>query len=183
MSLSMNSTQKMLLGAGSVVALGVVVYMARGPDGPPTVPPAPSATTAPPATATPTAAPTVAPPPTAKAAEVPRGDAAVVTTGEPVDLATALAQTKTLVAAQEALAAGDARRALKEMEAYEKFPSPRVQQEEATFLKIQILPRVGRRTDSLALALSTRDDPAMAPYQSRILAYTVDAGLTPPPPP
>jgi hypothetical protein len=178
----MNSTQKMLLGAASVIALGVVVYLARGPDTSAPLPHAPSATAT--ATATVSAAPTVtAPAPTASTAEIPRGDAATVTTGQPVDLSTALAQTKTLVAAKEALDAGDARRALKEIEAYERFPSPRVNQEEATFLKIQILPRVGRRTDSLALAISTRDDPAMAPYQSRILAFTIDAGLTPPPPP
>jgi hypothetical protein len=46
-----------------------------------------------------------------------------------------------------------------------------------TLVKIEALAKVGRKTDALALAMSTRDDPAFAPYQGKLQAVLVDAGL------
>ena len=171
----MPSTAKTLAGAAGVIATLVVAYLLlRAPEAPS---PGPRGTEAPSATSVRTA------PPEPVASVAPRAvvppSATTITSGQPVELGSALTQTKKVAAVRAALAAGDHRLALREIEEYEKFPEPRVLREEVTVLKIQTLPHVGRRTDALALALSTRDDPTFAPYQVQIDAIVTDAGLLP----
>jgi hypothetical protein len=106
-----------------------------------------------------------------------RADAAAFSSGEPVDLGTAVIAAQKLQAARAALAAGNPKGALEQVESYERRGDMTALKQEMTLVKIEALPKVGRRTDALALAMSTRDDPSFAPYQDKIQAVLVDAGL------
>lgn len=112
----------------------------------------------------------------ANGAEHAPGIASGVTSGAPVDITQLLLEAKIVDQARAALAAGDPKQALKELEFYDKIPNASSLKQEATILKIQALLQVGRRTDARALAYSTRDDPSFKTYQSRIEAVLADAG-------
>ncbi len=125
--------------------------------------------------------------PTATAATAPSGAGSVagdpaaagdggVTLGKEGNIAMALLEMKKLQVARAALDANDPKRALKEIEAYEKIPGTYALKTEATVLKIEALAKSGRKTDALALAMSARDDPAMASQLPRIEALR-DAGV------
>lgn len=177
----MTGTQKLLaLAALGVVA--VVLGVALGKDDPkksPTVPDSPASgiveTTAAPR---PPPAPLPSPPPATGAPSV-----APTTSGPPVSMATLALEAKLVASAREALAKGDAKKALEEIERYERIPDRGSLVPEATVVKVEALSKVGRRTDALALGMSTRDDPKMASYQGRIDDILQDAGLISPPPP
>jgi hypothetical protein len=162
------------LGLAAIIAI-VVVVRSRGDE----KPAKPSTTS----TAEPTAAPPpsesghVAPPPAAQHAGDQNGDAAPIASGKGVDLGMAMLEAKKVQAARAALAAGNAKLALQEIEAYEKIPDRAALRQEAVVVKIEALSKVGRRTDALALAMSTRDDPAYADYKEKIDALLRDAGL------
>jgi hypothetical protein len=146
-------------GAPSVTSTaGTAAGESSGDRGPSTV--ASAATAA----GDPTAASSGAPAPSASASAV------AITSGAPVDMAQLLLEAKTVEAARAALAAGDPKKALKELEFYDKIPNAQSLRQEATLLKIEALSLVGRKTDARALAYSTRDDPSFNSYQGRIEA-------------
>jgi hypothetical protein len=106
-----------------------------------------------------------------------------VASGEPVDLPMALIAANRLSSAKAALAAGDPKKALADIESYEKLPDATPLKQETAVLKIEALSKIpGRKTDALALAMSTRDDPSFASYQPQINALLHDAGVLAPPP-
>jgi hypothetical protein len=111
------------------------------------------------------------------AAAGPSHSADGVTSGAAVDMTQLLLEAKVVDAARAALVAGDPKKALKELEFYDKIPNASSLQQEATILKIQALTQVGRKTDARALAYSTRDEPSFKPYQARIDAVLADAGM------
>jgi phage shock protein A len=86
-------------------------------------------------------------------------------------------EAKKVQAARAALQAGNPKLALQEIESYEKIPEHAALSQEAVLVKIEALSKVGRRTDALALGMSTRDDPAFANYRDRVEAVLRDAGL------
>ena len=98
----------------------------------------------------------------------PSGSPEPIMSGAPVDMGQLLLEAKTVEAARSALAAGDSRKALKELEFYDKIPNAQSLRQEATLLKIEALTQVGRKADARALAYSTRDDPSFNAYQGRI---------------
>jgi hypothetical protein len=168
------STKKVLAGVIGVAAVVVFLLLRGGDEGRVPAPAPAERTTAP------SAAPSSVVLGAASDAALPGADAADITSGQGYDLGTAMSQTKKVAAARAALAAGDAQLALKEIQSYESFPAPLLLHEEITVLKIQALSKVGRRTDALALAMSTRGEPAFAPYQEQIEGVLLDAGLRQP---
>ncbi len=107
----------------------------------------------------------------------PSAGASGVMSGTPVDMTQLLLEAKVVHQARTALAAGDPRGALKELEFYDKIPNASSLKQEATILRIQALAQVGRKTDARALAYSTRDDPSFKTYQDRVeAALAGDAG-------
>lgn len=164
----MTNTQKLLAGAVVVGVAVVLVVKMSGNDPPPAKPDAgatqavdttpPPIMSAPKASATPTAeAPTAA--------------------GTSIDMATAAYEAKMVTRAQDKINKGDYKGALQEIEDYEKIPNRVLLTEKATVLKIAALSHVGRRTDALALAMETRDDPKFKEYHDQIEDILVDAGL------
>jgi hypothetical protein len=99
-----------------------------------------------------------------------------VTLGKEGNIATALLEMKKLQVARAALDANDPKRALEEIEAYEKIPGAYAMKGEATTLKIEALAKSGRKTDAVALAMSARDNPEMAAQLPKIEALR-DAGV------
>lgn len=98
----------------------------------------------------------------------PSGSIGPITSGAPVDMAQLLLEAKTVEAARSALASGNPKKALKELEFYDKIPNASSLRQEATLLKIEALSLVGRKAEARALAYSTRDDPSFNSYQGRI---------------
>jgi hypothetical protein len=167
------NTKKIALAVALVLAVGLVVALvSRGGDGGPTTPPV--SATEPSATGSGSRTTEGLPSPGSAGARPPIPPAAA--SGQPIELGTALRGAKSIEAARAALAAGNPKRALEEIESYEKIPDAPLKQE-AVVLKIEALSKSGRRSDALALAMSTRDDPAYAPHQARIDALITDAGL------
>jgi hypothetical protein len=138
---------------------------------------APSATTEPSASQVASQLPVASAPSSVPPSSTATAAAAPMTSGEPVDLGTAIFAAQKLQAARAALAAGNAKAALEDVESYERRPEVTALKQDMTLVKIEALAKVGRRTDALALAMSSRDDPAFAPYQGKIQAVLVDAGL------
>lgn len=102
-----------------------------------------------------------------------------VASGAPLDMSTVALEAKMISNAQNLLNQGKPREALKQIEEYEQVPDRAALVPEAKWLKIQALGTVGgRRTDALALAMTTRTDPTMAPYQKRIEDFLADAGIS-----
>lgn len=101
-----------------------------------------------------------------------------ITSGSPIEMTNVLREAELVDQAKTALAQGNPKRALEVIHAYEQTPEPRSLKGEAALVKIDALAKTGRRTDALAFAMSTRDDPAYAPYQKRIELSLVDAGLS-----
>lgn len=99
-----------------------------------------------------------------------------VASGPAVDMTQVLLEAKIVDRARAALAAGNAKKALEEIEYYEKIPNRSALRQEATVLKIQALIQVGRKTDARSLAYATRDDPAFNSYRSRIEGILADGG-------
>jgi hypothetical protein len=164
-------------GAGAAAAALVAILAFRGST-PPKAETTP-ADSAPPPVASGPAHPSA---PASSLAET-SGDAGLAASGAPVDLGMALIAANRLSAAKAALAAGDPRKALAEIESYEKLPEANALKQETVVLKIEALSKVpGRKTDALALAMSTRDDPSYASYQPQIRALLQDAGALPSPP-
>jgi hypothetical protein len=158
--------------AAAVVATIVVVMRQRNDEKPST-----SQTTEAPSPTTTTSTGSSPPPALASASASPSAFASAISSGQSLDLSTALAQTNKLNAAKAKLAAGDAKGALVSIEEYDTFPEPRVLKEEMTVVKITALSRAGRKADALALAISTRDDPAFEQYRPVIDEALIDAGL------
>lgn len=173
----MTSTQKLIGGAAVVLAIVAIVIATRKED-----PPKTTTTTADttekrePSTPTTTAQPT-------RAAEPSSSAPAPIVSGAPVDVSTLAQEAKTVEAARAALRAGDPKKALVEIERYERIPNGGSLKQEATILKIEALSKSGRKTDALALGMSTRDDPTFAPYRERVDSALTDAGLIGPTPP
>jgi len=174
----MTGTQKFLAiaaaGGALLIAIALFTHKAEDPKTPPSVlePTSSGVVTAPP-----TVAP--APPPTPGTNPAPTVVlTAPLTSGAPVDMATLAQEAKIVAEARAALNAGEPRKALAAIERYEKIPDRGSLTPEATLVKIEALAKVsGRRTDALALGMSTRDDPKMASYQPRVEALLQDAGL------
>jgi hypothetical protein len=156
---------------GLLVLAGLIMWIRSG-QAPPEAAPSQGMTigSAPPPVAAPSA--TIERP-----ANTEKPDVGPVASGAPVDLGMALVAAKKVDAARSALAAGDPKRALEEIEAYQHMPEANALKQEAVVVKIEALSKVGRRSDALALAMSTRDDPSYAPYQGHIQAILADAGL------
>lgn len=165
----MTGTQKYLAITAAVgVAIIAVVFIWKKPEEPKSRPDAAAETSSGVVATT-----TIAPPTTV----VPSTSAPPITSGKPVEMATLAQEAKIVAEAREALAANEPRKALAAIERYEKIPDRSALTPEATLVKIEALSKVGRRTDALALGMSTRDDPKMAPYQGRVDAVLQDAGL------
>ncbi|MBX3233286.1 MAG: hypothetical protein KIT84_33360 [Labilithrix sp.] len=173
----MTGTQKTLAFVAAAAVVAVILGIAFGgkddpkktPDAEPTSSGIVETTAAPRAPSP--------PPPT------PDPSAAPIASGPPVNMATLAQEAKHVANAREALASGDAKKALHEIDLYEAIPGRNALTPEATMVKIEALSKVGRRTDALALGMSTRDDPKMASYQGRVEDILQDAGLISPPPP
>jgi hypothetical protein len=84
-------------------------------------------------------------------------------------------EVKKLDDARTALRAGDPKRALTEAESIDQHAG--VLRHEATLLRVEAYAVSGRRSDALALAMRTRDDPTFAPYRDRLDEILADAGL------
>ena len=171
--------RNLLIGIVAVLAVaGLVFALSRktAPVSPAAL--APSFTA--PATATPAPVPTPQPP--QPAAEVVIDPAQIKPMpGRALDVATVALEAKMIANAQDLLAAGKPREALKQIDDYEHVPDRAALVPEAKFVKIEALARVGgRRTDALALAMVSRTDPTMEPYRERIEEVLVDAGATSP---
>jgi len=157
----------LLAGAlGVVVAVLLVWRMAS----PPPPPPRPA----------PTAAPTVPPPVRTNEAvplpaSTPSSSAAAPASAVPLEAA--MLEAKKLEDVRVALRAGDPKKALAELESYDRVVREGVLRHEATLLRVEALAGSGRRTDALALAMRSRDDPSFAPYKDRLEAVLADAGL------
>jgi hypothetical protein len=168
----MKSSKNLILVVLGAVVAGILVFLLTKPGPEPT---RPAASSAPPvASAAPRESEVPHAPPIASArAAVDAGASAA-----PVDLGMALLAAKKVEAARAALAAGDAKKALAEIEEYQRMPEATALSQEAVLVKIEALAKVGgRKTDAVALAMSTRDDPSYAPYQDRIQAILSDAGF------
>jgi hypothetical protein len=164
----MTNTQKLLIG-GVVVAVAVVAVVKMSGNDPPAKADAGPTTTAVDTT----------PPPIMSA---PRpGDskptAEPAPAGTSIDIANAAFEAKMVTRAQSKLDKGDYKGALQEIEDYEKIPNRELLTEKATVIKIAALSHVGRRTDALALAMETRDDPKFKDYHEQIEDILVDAGV------
>lgn len=101
-------------------------------------------------------------------ATAPSGSAPVITSGQPVNMEQLLLEAKYVENARSALAAGDPKRALRELDFYDKIPNATSLRQEATLIKIEALSQSGRKAEARALAYSTRDDPSFNSYQDRI---------------
>ena len=76
------------------------------------------------------------------------------------------------------LAAENPRRALAELESYDRVVrNGGLMKHEASLLRVEALSRAGRRTDARALAYTLRDDPTFQDYQKRLDGLLADAGL------
>jgi hypothetical protein len=101
----------------------------------------------------------------------------VVASAPAIPVGAALGEVKKLDDARTALRAGDPKRALATLESYDQNEG--VLRHEATLIRVEAFAASGRRTDALALAMRTRDDPTFAPYRDRLEEILADAGLTP----
>jgi hypothetical protein len=112
----------------------------------------------------------------------------ITTSGTPLDLGSAIVETKKLDEARTALAKGDAKSALAALDSYDKIAvgtHTAALQHEATLLRIQAYAkvgrktdaRIGRKTDARALAMSVRDEPDWEPDTERLDAIMSDAGI------
>lgn len=163
----MTNTQKLLIGGAAVAVAVVLVVKMSGND-----PPAKADAGAP------TAVVDTTPPPIMSAPKPVESVAAAPTAaGTSIGLATAAYEAKMVSRAQEKIDKGDYKGALQEIEDYEKIPNRELLTEKATVIKITALSHVGRRTDALALAMETRDDPKFKDYHEQIEEVLVDAGL------
>jgi hypothetical protein len=94
-----------------------------------------------------------------------------------IPLGAAMGEAKKIDEAQTALRAGDPKRALAALESYDRYEREGVLRHEATLLRVEALAGSGRKTDALALAMRSREDPSFAPYRDRLDAILADAGL------
>jgi hypothetical protein len=99
----------------------------------------------------------------------------VVATAPPIAGDAPSFEVKKLDDARTALRAGDPKRALAEAESIDQHAG--VIRHEATLLRVEALAGSGRRSDALALAMRTRDDPTFSPYRDRLDEILADAGL------
>jgi len=171
----MTSNQKIAGGIGAVVAVVVVVYALRKDD-------PPKGTTTSTTTETTTTAPDPRTAPTPQPPMPSASSAGPVTSGAPISVETLAQEAKYVESARAALHAGDPKKALAELERYELVPGRGALKQEAALIKIEALSKVGRKTDALALGMSTRDDPSFAPYRGRVDGVLEDAGLIGPAP-
>lgn len=181
----MEKTQKIILGlvaAGAVV--GIILVAKGGGDPGATHDDAGGAASTSSSSSGETAQgttplPTLVPPPSSGA---PTASARVTETdAAPIDLGQAALEATKVSAAQAALDKGDYRTAVKLIEEWERLPEHNVLTVPATMVKLNALPHVNRRTDALALAMETRDDPRFKDYHEQIEAIMTDAGLSKPP--
>lgn len=123
-------------------------------------------------------------PPTVTAPSTTLVQSAVPSTAEPpasagFDLGPALSEAKSLDDARAALARNEPKAALAALDAWERGTHGDGKlQHEATLLRVQTLPRLGRKSDALVIAFKARDDDAWSEEEKeRLRAVLADAGL------